>query len=132
MEDAATNKKAPRCRGAFASLSYSLTSFSWEQLSSLLELSSLLAFDSPPILFLFATTAHLDRMSSLLKVFLSHVLGNFKTKIMEVPENFSASARQSREFTRARMRQSVLLLPLMASVVFAGNFRIRPSVGFSQ
>jgi hypothetical protein len=40
-------------------------------------------FNSPPILSLFTTIAHLLRVSSSLKIFLRHVTQKFKTKIKE-------------------------------------------------
>jgi len=38
-------------------------------------------FNSPPILTLFTTIAHLLRVSSLFKIFLRHVTQKFKAKI---------------------------------------------------
>jgi hypothetical protein len=67
-------------------LAWRLTSFSLSRPFSLLELSSLWAFVSPPILVLFTTIAHLFRVSFALKIFLSHVTQKFKAKITLSPE----------------------------------------------
>jgi hypothetical protein len=78
-------KKAPQSAGLLCS-AWRLTSFSSSRPFSLLELSSLWAFVSPPILVLFTTIAHLFRVSFVLKIFLSHVTRKFKAKITLSPE----------------------------------------------